>query len=159
MWSRQVPALFNVHLSAADARRRVHGLCRWPGYRPPHLPSLSLTSAGLDFVAIALDGKGRPIPVLHSDVGFALLLQDPSAAQLEPMVEAMLRPFPAGLLTDAGLLVASPAFADADSQRRFGRNAYHGTVVWSWQQALLAAGLQRQLQRKDLPAATLIRLR
>ena len=63
------------------------------------------------------------------------------------------------MLTDAGLLVANPAFADADIQRRFGRNAYHGTVVWSWQQALLAAGLQRQLQRKDLPAATLTRLR
>jgi hypothetical protein len=30
-------------------------------------------------------------------------------------------------------------------------SAYHGTVIWSWQQAILAAGLQRQLQRQDLP--------
>ena len=103
--------------------------------------------------------KAVRYPVLHSDAGFALLLQDPPVAELEPMIDAMLRPFPAGLLTDAGLLVANPVFADADIQRRFGRNAYHGTVVWSWQQALLAAGLQRQLQRKDLPVATLTRLR
>ena len=27
-------------------------------------------------------------------------------------------------------------------------------MVWSWQQALLAAGLERQLARTDLPAAT-----
>lgn len=158
VWSRQVSALFRVHLPAADARRQVRAYAGSQGIDPAAAVA-SLTPAGLDFAAIALDARGQPIPVLHSDAGFALLLQDPSAAELEPMVEAMLRPFPAGLLTDAGLLVANPAFADADIQRRFGRNAYHGTVVWSWQQALLAAGLQRQLQRENLPAATLERLR
>jgi hypothetical protein len=75
------------------------------------------------------------------------------------MVTAMTRPFPAGLLTDVGLLVANPAYADAGIAAKFGRNAYHGTVVWSWQQALLAAGLARQLQRDDLPDTTRTRLR
>ena len=70
----------------------------------------------------------------------------------------MLRPFPAGLLTDAGLLVANPVFADATRQRQLGRTAYHGTVTWSWQQALLVAGLERQIARRDLPAATTKRL-
>jgi hypothetical protein len=37
-------------------------------------------------------------------------------------------------------------------QGRFSRNAYHGTVVWPWQQALFAAGLARQLGRSDLSA-------
>jgi hypothetical protein len=32
-------------------------------------------------------------------------------------------------------------------------------VVWSWQQALLAAGLARQLRRDDLPGATRTHLR
>jgi hypothetical protein len=32
-------------------------------------------------------------------------------------------------------------------------------VVWSWQQALMAAGLERQLARKDLPAGLRARLR
>jgi hypothetical protein len=70
-----------------------------------------------------------------------------------------MRPFPAGLMTDAGLLVANPALTNADLQREFTRFAYHGTVVWSWQQALLAAGIERQLQRTDLPERTRTQLK
>jgi hypothetical protein len=56
-------------------------------------------------------------------------------------------------------MVANPAFVDEELQQRFSRAAYHGTVTWSWQQALLAAGLARQLRRTDLPAASLSLLR
>ena len=62
-------------------------------------------------------------------------------------------------MTDAGLLVANAAPAPAALWPLFGRDRYHGTVVWSWQQALLAAGLARQLARTDLPAATLALMR
>jgi hypothetical protein len=62
-------------------------------------------------------------------------------------------------LTDAGLLVANPAFADATRQQQLGRTAYHGTVTWSWQQAVFAAGLERQIARRDLPLATVQHLR
>jgi hypothetical protein len=55
-------------------------------------------------------------------------------------------------MTEVGLLVANPAFCSGALQAQFSRNAYHGTVVWSWQQALFAAGLARQLERTDLPA-------
>jgi hypothetical protein len=65
-----------------------------------------------------------------------------------------MRPFPAGLMTGVGLLVASGAYADAALRPLFGPDRYHGAVVWSWQQALLAAGLARQLARADLPAGT-----
>jgi len=47
--------------------------------------------------------------------------------------------------------VANPVFADSDIKARFTSHAYHGTVIWSWQQALFASGLERQLQRTDLP--------
>jgi hypothetical protein len=97
--------------------------------------------------------------VLHSDGGFALMFRDPEPQELDALVEAMLRPFPAGLMTDAGLLVANPAYANSGLGAEFGRTAYHGTVVWSWQQALLAAGLARQLQRNDLPDTTHTHLR
>lgn len=70
----------------------------------------------------------------------------------------MMAPFPAGLMTDAGLLVANLAFADRSVEAKFGNAAYDGTVVWSWQQALLAAGLARQRARTDLPPATHARL-
>jgi hypothetical protein len=61
-------------------------------------------------------------------------------------------------MTPIGLLVANPAFTDRETQSRFGNAAYHGTVVWSWQQAVLAAGLSRQLARADLPADLRTRL-
>ena len=62
-------------------------------------------------------------------------------------------------MTDIGLLVANPAFADRETQERFTPASYHGAVVWSWQQAMMAAGLERQLTRTDLPTATRGRLR
>jgi hypothetical protein len=110
------------------------------------------------FHALALDAGGEPIPVMNSDFGFELLFGQPEAADLDRNVEALLRPFPAGLMTDAGMLVANPVFCAAPLQAQFNRNAYHGTVIWSWQQALYAAGLARQLQRRDLPAETRGRL-
>ena len=47
--------------------------------------------------------------------------------------------------------MANPAFATAELERKFDRSRYHGTVIWSWQQALMLAGLTRQLARIDLP--------
>ncbi|KLD77987.1 hypothetical protein Y886_12750 [Xanthomonas hyacinthi DSM 19077] len=155
-WQRHAPALFAVERAPEQARAAVAAYARTAGVDPaPALASLPRTP--LRFAALALDADGQPLPVLHSDGGFALLLLDPSAAALDALVDALLRPFPAGLMTDVGLLVANPAYAPA-LQPRFGADAYHGTVVWSWQQAVLAAGLERQLRREDLPAATRARL-
>ncbi|HVI57557.1 MAG TPA: hypothetical protein VM619_01610 [Luteimonas sp.] len=157
-WSKRAPPLFRIDLDAKAARAAVSRYAKAQGIDPA--PALaSIGDAGMRFDAIALDAGGKPIPVLHSDGGFALLFRDPPPADVDTMVEAMTRPFPAGLLTDAGLLVADPAYADAAIAAKFGRTAYHGTVVWSWQQALLAAGLARQLRRDDLPDATRTRLR
>ncbi|HET9447861.1 MAG TPA: hypothetical protein VFO35_16470, partial [Steroidobacteraceae bacterium] len=158
VWSREAPALFRVQLSNADARRRIAAYAKEQGVSAAHALD-ALASGDVVVNAIALDEGFRPIPVVHSDGGFALLFQNPPAAAVEQMVESMLRPFPAGLLTDAGLLVANPAFADPTLQRQLGRTAYHGTVTWSWQQALLAAGLERQIARRDLPTETIKRLR
>jgi hypothetical protein len=48
-------------------------------------------------------------------------------------------------------LPSNPVFADRPIRQALSPNAYHGTVIWSWQQAVLAAGLRRQLERTDLP--------
>ncbi len=77
-------------------------------------------------------------------------------ATLEEAAARVVRPFPAGLRTPAGLVVANPAFcADRALRERFTPAHYHGTVVWSWQHApRFAAGLRRQLGRADLPPRT-----
>ena len=151
-WRTRAPPLFDVALSNAAAAQAVSAYAAAQGIAPQ--PALGALGGGaLHFHALALDASGTPIAVMHSDEGFALLFADLEAQELGRTVGALLRPFPAGLMSAAGMLVANPAFAAPALQEEFNRNAYHGTVVWSWQQALFAAGLQRQLARRDLPPA------
>jgi len=161
VWSRKAPPMFVVNLPAKQARDQVTAYAAAVGVdskQPLAALDSGLRNQALAFNALALDANGRPIPIMHSDDGFALLFTKPTPAQLQRSVDAIMRPFPAGLLTPVGLLVANPAFADRETQSRFGNSAYHGTVVWSWQQAVLAAGLSRQLARTDLSAALRTRL-
>lgn len=151
IWRAKAPPLFDVTLTVAEARQAVSRYARMIGV--PEAPALaSIGDAPMRFPAIALDAQGRSIPVQNSDPGFALLFARPPAEALSVMASSFIDAFPAGLRTGVGMLVANPAFADAAIQRKFSPNAYHGTVVWSWQQALVAAGLARQLERRDLPA-------
>jgi hypothetical protein len=113
----------------------------------------SITGA-VKYDAVSLDADGKPVPVMHSDSGFVLLFGDPAPAYLDAVAAQIVRPFPAGLRTSVGLVVANPAYAPDAVKQLFTRKDYHGTVVWSWQQAMLASGLKRQLARTDLPAGT-----
>src|SRR6185503_8967433 len=156
-WERHAAAMFAVRLDHAQAAAQVRAYAAQVGV-PAAAALASLPDGGLRFPAISLDAQGRPVPILHSDEGFDLLFGQPDVATLDRYVEDMLRPFPAGLMTGVGMVVANPAYAARDAWPLFGSNAYHGTVVWSWQQALLAAGLRRQQARTDLPEATRTRL-
>lgn len=153
VWSDCAPALFAVQVDGLAARAAVQSYCRELG-----LPAVAVDS-DLAYSALSLDDAGIALPVMHSDFGFALLFGTPPAAVLEREVAALLRPFPAGLRTDAGLVVANAVFGSAALRKRFGPDSYHGAVVWSWQQAMVAAGLARQLARSDLPLATRAALR
>lgn len=152
-WERQASALFSVQLPSGQAAQQVRDYARQIGVSDASALK-ALGDSALEFPAISLDAQGHPIPVLHSDEGFRLLFGRPDAAALDRRVTSLMRPFPAGLMTDVGMVVANPAYAGTDVWTRFGNNAYHGTVVWAWQQAIMAAGLKRQLARDDLPAAT-----
>ena len=153
VWRERAPGLFRTDVPAAEAAEQVRGYAAKVGV--PAAPALAaLGGKSLSFNAISLDANGKPVPILNSDDGFLLLFGHPDLAELERTVGSAMRPFPAGLMTDIGLLVANAAQAAPEVEDRFGPGAYHGAVVWSWQQALFAAGLERQLARRDLPAAT-----
>ena len=151
IWRREAPPLFDVEIPADAARAEVTAYGRGIGLDPSRAIA-ALGGRALRFRAVSLDAEGRPVPVLASDEAFALLFLDISSAEAERIVRTLMRPFPAGLLTDVGLLVANPAYAAAGVEPDFDRNRYHGTVIWSWQQAMLAAGIERQLRRGDLTA-------
>ncbi len=157
VWRARAAPLFRVTVPNGQAAAAIRRYAASLGV--PAAPALtSLGQAPLAFHALSLDAGGAPVPIINSDEGFALLFGQPSAADLDSYLAAIMRPFPAGLMTGAGLLVANAAQASPEAQARFTPAAYHGAVVWSWQQALLAAGLERQLARVDLSPATRARL-
>jgi hypothetical protein len=152
IWRDKAGSLFDVAVASATARRDItryaadlnlsgDAALRSVGNSPVH------------FHALSLSADAKSIPIVHSDEGFELLFGNPSPAALRQAVTAMMRPFPAGLLTEVGVVVANPVYATPAIKAQLTSSAYHGTVIWSWQQAVLAAGLQRQLRREDLPSS------
>ncbi|PRE79261.1 hypothetical protein [Burkholderia multivorans] len=149
VWEQQAPPLFEVGVPAAQAAADVAAYAPTAG-----VPAGTAPSAPLAFYALSLDEQGHPIPVMNSDGGFALLFGTPPEAQLQRIVADAIRPFPTGLVTDVGMLIANPAYANPSLWPKFTSSAYHGTVIWSWQQAMWVAGLDRQLARQDLSDTT-----
>lgn len=147
IWESAAPALFEVSVPASQAAADIPAYAAQTG-----VPAGTLPSSTTSFYALSLDEQGNPIPILNSDGGFALLLGTPSADVLTRVVSAAVQPFPVGLTTNAGMLIANPAYASTSLWPRFTNAAYHGTVIWSWQQAMWVAGLDRQLARQDLSA-------
>lgn len=157
VWNSKARALFAVTITRPVADRAIDAYAGALGVSAAAAHA-AIGNGGVRFSALALDSAGQAVPILHSDEGFELLFGHPSAPMLEQALLAIMRPFPAGLLTDAGMVVANPVFASPEVQARFSKNAYHGTVVWSWQQAVMAAGLERQLRREDLQAGVHLKL-
>ena len=123
--------------------------------------------------AISLDKAGAPLPIMHTDHGFVMEFATPTDPYLFRVARTLAADFPAGLMSKVGVMVANPALAPAnlmvtdpkdlrnpndDVQVRlrdiFKNSHYHGAVVWSWQQALLASGMRRQIERTDISALT-----
>ncbi|MGP8475707.1 hypothetical protein [Burkholderia sp. PR2] len=148
-WEQQAPPLFQVSVPAAQAATEVSAYASSTG-----VPAGTAPGAPLTFYALSLDQQGTPIPVMNSDGGFALLFGTPADDQLQRIVTDVTRPFPTGLVTDVGMLIANPAYANQALWPKFTSSAYHGTVIWSWQQAMWVAGLDRQLARQDLSDTT-----
>ena len=107
------------------------------------------------FHAISLQGYNNlsQVQVMNTDDCFRLfLVNSTNEAQLTSFLNQsannVMRTFPAGLLTSAGLLVANPAYGeDPVYAANWTTSAYHGTVIWSWQQAMMARGFELQLDR------------
>ena len=151
-WHRKAGPLFDLGVPNATARQNITAYAA--SLNIADTAALrSVEASTVSFPGLALGADEKAVPVLHSDVGFDMLFGHPTEAVLAQGVTALMRPFPAGLLTPVGVVVANPVYATPAIQAHLTASAYHGTVIWSWQQAVLAAGLRRQLQRHDLPVA------
>jgi len=148
VWEANAAKNFKVSVTAEQVRERLADYSQENGY-----PLVDIPVGDVSFYAVALDARFKPLPVMHSDIGADLLFLQRPEHHLTEIITNLARPFPAGLSTPVGVLAANPAFADAEVQGLVTRNHYHGTVVWSWQQAMMIAGLDAQLRRDDLSAA------
>ncbi len=105
---------------------------------------------GISYPAISLDAKGGRIPVMSSDGLFGLLGAKPRPDAVRSICELLTLPYPLGLATEAGILITNAALAkDAHIYDMMGPGRYHGTLVWTWLQALGIAALSHQAKVLD----------
>ncbi|OSC99924.1 hypothetical protein PYCCODRAFT_1513135 [Trametes coccinea BRFM310] len=150
VWEREAPGMFEVRVGRGVAEERLRRFVRRANLSEAMLESTNSSAgaqeADVSFYALSLKEDGTPVEVLNSDMGFNLVYgANVSRAFLQHVLDA-LQPYPRGLLTDVGMVVANPAYdSNATMIDVLNRAAYHGTVIWSFQQGLMAAGLARQL--------------
>lgn len=174
-WEENALPFFELNLTESQASSRVNDFVSTNTFYHGPTNNASLISATnspnntVTFYSIALNGSmsaledgdddtySQQIPIMHTDTAFHLFLLNVSNTSstsyqrqytrfLNSTANSILRQFPAGLLTPSGMVVANPALSNSDVLiSNFTNSAYHGTVIWSWQLALMAEGLHRQL--------------
>lgn len=162
VWEDETLAFFKVVVPPDQARELVTDYAMEAGYGFPS--DASSMNSEIVYHGLALDGNNNQplVQVMNTDDCFRHFLlnttrQDQLTTYLNSTANNILAPFPIGLSTPVGLLVANPAYGgDPVYAANFTNNAYHGTVVWGWQMAMMAAGLERQLDRcmRDVTTAT-----
>ncbi len=169
VWT-QARRYFTVSLSADEVRQRLRAFVEAPNsplsasekawclaqdigggnlqaFLAGGTPPASLRDP-LRFWAVSLSADGKPLPVMNSDFCFRLFLGEPSPAEVSDMLRLIELPYPLGLRTPVGTVVANAAYlTDPSWWRKLDKNAYHGAVMWSWQSSMLEMGCMRQLER------------
>ena len=154
VWEDDTLQLFQVTITEQEARNRLEKFSSSSEFYkgPSHAGAID---SDVTYYGLALQGYNdiANVDVMNTDDCFRLfLLNSTNDAQLTSFLNQsalnILRPFPAGLMTSVGIVDANPALADKDVLRaNFTSSAYHGTVIWSWQLAMIARGLEAQLGR------------
>ncbi|KAF2816962.1 glycogen debranching enzyme [Mytilinidion resinicola] len=153
VWEDKTLRFFEVTIPQSTAVSLVEQYVNQSAFTgPSHTDNIT---SDIVFHGLALDGNNNQsvVRVLNTDDCFRLFLlnstnQTQLSSFLDQTADHILQPFPVGLSSPVGLFVANPAYGDDPVYAaNFTNSAYHGTVVWSWQLAMTAAGLARQLGR------------
>lgn len=156
IWEDTTLHFFEVTVPASQVKSRLETYKKLSGFAGPTQVE-SVSNENVTFHALALEGNNKQakVEVMNTDDCFRLFLVNSTD---EPQLTAFLnqaannvrRTFPAGLMTSVSAVVANPAYGDDPVYAaNFTTSAYHGTVVWSWQLAMLARGFELQLVRCD----------
>ncbi|KAK2755535.1 hypothetical protein FQN54_006475 [Arachnomyces sp. PD_36] len=156
VWEDKTLQFFEVTIPRDDAKSRVATYTKNIGFAGSN--QTTIIDDDIRFYALALDGKLDTstldqVTVMNTDDSFRHFLlnttdQTQLTAFLNQTANNIRRTFPAGLMTDASMIVANPAYGDDPVYGKYFTDTdYHGTVIWSWQLALMAKGLELQLGR------------
>lgn len=154
VWEDKTLEFFRVVLPAETLRERLDAFAETSTYYngPSHA---ELIDADFPYHTLALEGNNGldMVPVMHTDACVRIIFfngtnQERLTDYLNSTALSVLRPYPAGLMTPVGLVVANPAISGHEVvNQNFSNSAYHGSVVWSWQLVAMASGLEKQLDR------------
>ncbi|KAK5465231.1 hypothetical protein LTS15_001794 [Exophiala xenobiotica] len=166
IWEQHTLCFFERNITASTARTRLQHFVDTATFYDGPTQNSSLPQAGnvnVTSYAIALNGYNHlsSVDVMHSDTAFRVFFVNASASSpstpeaqaqetrfINATANSLVRSFPAGLMTPQSMVVANPALSGSDVLiANFTNSAYHGTVVWSFQLAMMAKGLERQLGR------------
>jgi hypothetical protein len=159
VWEDKTLDFFRRVVPASTLRQRLETFASTSAWYngPSHAEAIDS-----DFVyhALALEGHDGldVVPVMNSDACVRIFYlngtnQTRLTEYLNSTALSILRPFPAGLMTPVGLVVANPAISgDEVVNANFSNAAYHGAVIWSWQLVAMARGVEKQLDRCNLPS-------
>lgn len=153
IWEDETLQFFQVTIPANEARSRLVSYAQAAAFAGPN--QTEVIDDDVIFHALSLDGYNNlsQIQVMNTDDCFRLFLvngtnQTQLTAFVNQTANNVMRTFPAGLLTSVGMLVANPAYGlQPEYAANWTTSAYHGTVVWSWPQAMMVRGLELQLGR------------
>lgn len=159
VWEDKTLDIFKVVLPAETVRQRLETFVETSSYYngPSHA---DLIDSDWSYHAMALEGNNGLdiVPVMSTDSCVRIFFlngtnQSRLTEYLNSTALSVLRPYPAGLMTPVGLVVANPAISGNEVvNQNFSNSAYHGSVVWSWQLVAMASGLEKQLDRCNDPA-------
>ena len=163
VWEDSTLAFFAVTVPSSTAASRLENFTKTSTfYDGPSQSNYTTSTPNVTFHALSLDGYNNlsKVDVMNTDDCFRhFLLNTTNQAQLSSFLNQtalnILRPFPAGLRTPVGVVVANPALSgESVLVQNFTTGAYHGTVVWSWPLAMMARGLELQLDRCNNGSST-----
>lgn len=153
VWEDHTLPFFEVTVPQDKAKTLVAKYKNESGFAGPD--EASEIDTDVTFWSLSLNGYDNlaKVEVMNTDDCFRhFLLNTTNDAQLTRFLNNsasnVRRTFPAGLMTDASMVIANPAFGgDPVYAKNWTTGAYHGTVVWSWQLAMMAKGLELQMNR------------
>lgn len=154
VWEDETLQFFKITVPESQAKQLVTSFAEAIGFTGPN--QNNTIDGDVNFHALSLNGYDNQsqIAVMNTDDCFRHFLlnttgnQNQLTAFVNQTANNIQRTFPAGLLTNAGMVVANPAYGENPVYAaNWTSGAYHGTVIWSWPLAMMAKGLEQQLGR------------